>query len=74
MLPGTHVQARNYGGDILASLTLSEAETILAGAKAKMMELGVKMSISVVDPRGDLITMCKMDGAPWRTPAAEAAS
>ena len=27
------------------------------------------MSISVVDPRGDLITMFKMDGAPWRTPA-----
>ncbi len=53
---------------ILASLTLSEAETILAGSKAKMIELGVKMSISVVDPRGDLITMCKMDGAPWRTP------
>ena len=49
-----------FGGAILASLTLSEAETILAGSKAKMVELGVKMSISVVDPRGDLITMCKM--------------
>ena len=52
----------------MPNLTLAEAETILAGSKAKMVELGVKMSISVVDPRGDLITMCKMDGAPWRTP------
>ena len=68
MLPGIHVQARMFGGNILANLTLAEAETILAGSKAKMVELGVKMSISVVDPRGDLITMCKMDGAPWRTP------
>ena len=68
MLPGNHVQAHNIGGDILASLNLAEAEAILAGSKAKMVELGVKMSISVVDPRGDLITMCKMDGAPWRTP------
>ncbi|PKB58367.1 MAG: hypothetical protein BZY83_07460 [SAR202 cluster bacterium Casp-Chloro-G2] len=58
-----------YGGGILATLTLAEAEAILAGAKAKVIELGVKMSISVVDPRGDLITMFKMDGAPWRTPA-----
>ena len=53
----------------MASLTLAEAEVILAGAKAKVVELGLKMSISVVDPRGDLITMFKMDGAPWRTPA-----
>ena len=58
----------DLGGMILANLTLAEAEIILAGSKAKMIELGVKMSISVVDPRGDLITMCKMDGAPWRTP------
>ena len=26
------------------------------------------MSISVVDPRGDLITMMRTDGASWRTP------
>ena len=30
--------------------------------------MGVKMSISVVDPRGDLITMMRTDGASWRTP------
>jgi len=57
----------------VANLTLAEAEVILAGAKAKMVELGLKMSISVVDPRGDLITMFRMDGAPWRTPAVSRA-
>ncbi len=30
--------------------------------------MGVKMSVSVVDPRGDLLTMCRTDGASWRTP------
>ena len=52
----------------MPSLTLAEAETILAGAKAKVLAMGVKMSISVVDPRGDLITMMRSDGASWRTP------
>src|SRR5215813_7187156 len=60
----TYVQ----GGHAMASLTLAEAEQILAAAKAKVMAMGVKMSISVVDPRGDLITMCRTDGASWRTP------
>ena len=50
------------------TLTLEEAEDILAGAKAKVLEMGVNMSISVVDPRGDLITMMRTDGASWRTP------
>jgi uncharacterized protein GlcG (DUF336 family) len=49
-------------------LNLAEAEQILAAAKAKVMEMGVKMSVSVVDPRGDLITMFRTDGASWRTP------
>ena len=53
----------------MPSITLAEAETILAAAKAKVLEMGVKMSISVVDPRGDLITMMRTDGASWRTPA-----
>ena len=43
----------------MASLTLAEAEHILAAAKAKVIVLGAKMSVSVVDPRGDLITMCR---------------
>ncbi|MCE2462902.1 MAG: heme-binding protein [Dehalococcoidia bacterium] len=52
----------------MASLTLAEAEQILAAAKAKVLAMGAKMSVSVVDPRGDLITMCRTDGASWRTP------
>ena len=52
----------------MASLTLTEAEQILAAAKAKVMEMGARMSVSVVDPRGDLICMLRTDGASWRTP------
>ena len=52
----------------MASLTLAEAEQILAASKAKVMAMGAKMSVSVVDPRGDLITMFRTDGASWRTP------
>ena len=53
----------------MTRLTLTESELILAAAKAKVLEMGAKMSVSVVDSRGDLITMCRMDGASWRTPA-----
>ena len=52
----------------MASLTLAEAETILAAAKAKVLTMGARMSVSVVDPRGDLICMFRTDGASWRTP------
>ena len=52
----------------MASLTLAEAEQILAAAKAKVLELGARMSVSVVDPRGDLLAMFRTDGASWRTP------
>lgn len=53
----------------MAWFTLAEAETALAAAKAKVLEMGAKMSVSVVDPRGDLIAMFRTDGASWRTPA-----
>ncbi|SVD62105.1 uncharacterized protein METZ01_LOCUS414959 [marine metagenome] len=49
-------------------LTLSQAEAIISFAKSKMMDLGVKMSLSVTDSRGDLIAMVRSDGASWRTP------
>ena len=52
----------------MAPLILAEAEQILAAAKAKVLDMGAKMSVSVVDPRGDLITMFRIDGASWRTP------
>ena len=53
----------------MATLTMAESEQILAAAKAKVFEMGAKMSVSVVDPRGDLIGMFRTDGASWRTPA-----
>jgi uncharacterized protein GlcG (DUF336 family) len=49
-------------------ITLDQAESVLAGAKAAAVAMGKAFSFSVVDARGDLITMCKMDGSPWRTP------
>ena len=52
----------------MADMSLEEAERILHAAKAKALEMGVKLSISVVDARGDLKCMVRMDGAPWRTP------
>ena len=52
----------------MASLTLAEAEQVLAASKVKVLEMGAKMSVSVVDPRGDLIAMFRTDGASWRTP------
>ena len=52
----------------MTALNLEEAERILAAAKAKIQEMGVRLSVSVVDPRGDLIAMVRTDGASWRTP------
>jgi uncharacterized protein GlcG (DUF336 family) len=51
----------------MATLTLVEAEQILAAAKAKILGWKVGMSVSVVDARGDLIAMFRVDGALWRT-------
>ncbi len=53
----------------MATLTMAETDIILAAAKAKVLEMGAKMSVSVVDPRGDLLGMFRTDGASWRTPA-----
>ena len=50
----------------MSTVTLQEAENIIEGAKAKIQELGVKMSVSVTDARGDLIAMIRTDGASWR--------
>tara|TARA_B100001750_G_C15252630_1_gene468632 strand:+ start:140 stop:556 length:417 start_codon:yes stop_codon:yes gene_type:complete len=52
----------------MTSINLSDAEKIISGARQKMTELNLKMSISVVDPRGDLIAMIREDGSSWRTP------
>ena len=52
----------------MPTMTLLEAESIIEGAKVKIEELGVKMSVSVTNARGDLIAMIRTDGASWRTP------
>ena len=52
----------------MESITLVEAERILSAAKARVVQLGTQMAVSVVDPRGDLIAMFRADGASWRTP------
>ena len=49
------------------ALTLAEAERILQAAKKKAQDMGVKVAISIVDPRGDLVAMVRLDGALWRT-------
>ncbi len=49
------------------AITLAAAERILQAAKKKALEMGVKVGISVVDPRGDLLAMVRLDGALWRT-------
>lgn len=51
----------------MASLTSAETMKILSGATAKAEEMGIKLSITVLDPRGDLLGMIRMDGAAWRT-------
>jgi len=51
------------------AMTLAEAERMLQAAKKKALEMGVKVGISVVDPRGDLVAMVRLDGALWRTVA-----
>ena len=51
----------------MATLTLEDAQRVIAGAQAKMGEMGVKLTISVVDGRGDLIALARVDGASWRT-------
>ena len=52
----------------MATLTLAEAQQVLEGAQSKMDEIGVKLTVSIVDGRGDLIALARVDGASWRTP------
>ena len=49
-------------------LTLELAEKLIAKAKAKSKEMGVIMSIAVVDDGGHLVAFERMDGGRWHTP------
>ena len=45
------------------SVTLSQAEQIIAKAKEKAVELDTKMNIAVVDAGANLVAFARMDGA-----------
>ena len=47
------------------SITLEEANKVIAGAIAKAEEQETKMSIAVVDAGGRLVSFARMDGAIW---------
>jgi glc operon protein GlcG len=55
---------QSHGSDRM-SLTLDEANRILAGTLAKARELGIKISAAVCDAGGRLIAFQRMDGAIW---------
>lgn len=46
-------------------LTLDEATSLCTAARAAAAELGVPMSFAVMDPAGHLVSLARMDGAPW---------
>lgn len=45
------------------NITLEQAEKAIAAAKAKSVELGTKMNISIVDAGANLLAFARMDGA-----------
>ena len=47
------------------SLSLEEANRILAGTLAKARELNIRVSAAVVDAGGRLVAFQRMDGAIW---------
>ena len=44
-------------------ITLPQAEAVIAAAKAKSVELDLKMNIAVVDAGANLVAFARMDGA-----------
>lgn len=48
-------------------LTLDEALQLCAAARSAATDLGVPMSIAVMDPGGHLLALTRMDGALWVT-------
>ena len=48
-------------------LTLADAQRVAAAGVAKAESMGVKISVAVVDARGDLVALARMDGAGFFT-------
>jgi uncharacterized protein GlcG (DUF336 family) len=49
-------------------VTLRRAEEVLRAGQAKAAEMGLAITIAVVDARGDLIALARMDGATFPSP------
>lgn len=45
------------------NITLAQAETVIAAAKAKATQLNTKMDICVVDAGANMVAFARMDGA-----------
>jgi uncharacterized protein GlcG (DUF336 family) len=52
-------------------LATGEAQKMLQAAQGKAQQTGVKVSISVVDGRGDLPAMVRLDGVSTRPSRSE---
>lgn len=46
-------------------LTSQESRTVIDAAVRAADELGIPMSLAVLDPAGHLLAFLRMDGAPW---------
>ncbi|MQF86463.1 MAG: heme-binding protein [SAR202 cluster bacterium] len=51
----------------MGQLKLGEAMSMISAGIIKAEELGIRVCISVLDPRGDILAVARMDGALWRT-------
>ena len=51
----------------MSYMDLNIAQKIIEGAQKKSNEMESNFCVSIVDPRGELITFIREDGAPWRS-------
>jgi uncharacterized protein GlcG (DUF336 family) len=49
-------------------LTLHQADVLVSAAMAKAVDLGIAISVAVVDPAGHVRLIARMDGAGWFSP------
>ena len=52
------------------TLTLADADRVIAGAIEKPDHIGAKMNIAVCNAGGRLLALQRMNGAVWRAPSA----
>ena len=52
----------------MANVTLKQAQEWITKAQAKATQLGVKVTVAVVDAGGNLVALSRMDGAGILTP------